>query len=85
MTYRRYDLDVPKELDDRIRKALDKEIERRMLRIDTSPREFLLALLMQGLALQELQQTEKERAERMVLTPQEMAESSERLRRLKRG
>ena len=83
MIYRRYDLDVPKELDVRVRKALDTEIEKGRLRADVSPRDFLLALLMQGLAVQEVQQAEAERGTRLVVTPAEMAEAGERLRRIK--
>jgi len=85
MNYCRYDLDVPKELDARIHKALDKEIEKGRLRGDVSPREFLLSLLMLGLASQEVRQAEAERGARLVVTPDELAETQKRLRSLKRG
>jgi hypothetical protein len=84
MNYRRYDLDVPKELDDRIRKAMDTEIEKGRLRADVSPRDYLLALLMQGLAVQEVRQADAARGSRLVMTPDELAETQKRLRGLKR-
>lgn len=85
MIYRRYDLDVPKILDDRIRKAMDLEVEKGRLRADASPRDFLLALLMQGLAVQEVRQAEQARGTNLVVTPDEMAAAGERLRAIKHG
>ena len=85
MNYRRYDLDVPKELDDRIRKAVEKEIEKGRAPADLSPRDFLLALVMQGLAVQEVRAADQDRGSKLVVTPQEMAEAGERLRAIKNG
>lgn len=80
---RRYDLDMPKELDERFKKAMAAEQAKGVLPASVGPRDFILALFMQGLAMLEVQQKERERGTKLVMTPEEAAEISKRLQALR--
>lgn len=74
MKIRRYDLDVPEELDERFKKAMALEVEKGRLAARVGPRDFLLALVMQGLAMLEVKQKASE--PRLVISAQEAADQA---------
>lgn len=70
---RRYDVDLPKELDVRLKKALADVKKRGLLPEHTTERDFLVATVFaNGLAMVEADLTKRDRAERSVLLPQEI-------------
>lgn len=74
MKIRRYDLDLPQEIDERMKKILDFEIEKGRAPKDASPRDFLLMALVQGLAMVEARQKAAE--PRLVVSADEAAKEA---------
>jgi hypothetical protein len=73
MRFRRYDIDLPKDLDERLKKALEAVKKRGLLPEHTTERDFLVATVFtNGLAMVEADLTKRDRAERSVLLPQEI-------------
>lgn len=73
MNFRRYDLDIPMPIDERLKKALATVIKRGLLPEKTTERDFLMnTIVVNGLAMVEADLIKKERSERSVLLPEEM-------------
>ena len=73
MNYRRYDIDLPKDIDERLKKALEAVKKRGLLPEHTTERDFLVATVFtNGLAMVEADLTKRDRSERSVLLPEEI-------------
>lgn len=75
MRYRRYSLDIPVDIDKRLKEALAEVKKRGLLPEATTERDFLLATVFtNGLAMVEADLKNRERATRSVLLPEEVTE-----------
>ena len=73
MRFREYTLDIPTELDDRLKKALEEVKKRGLLPNHVTPREFLISTIFSnGLAMVEADLIKRDRSERSVLLPGEV-------------
>ncbi len=73
MNFRRYDIDLPKDIDERLKKALEAVKKRGLLPDHTTERDFLVATVFtNGLAMVEADLAKRERSERSVLLPGEI-------------
>jgi len=70
---RRYDIDLPKEIDERLKKVLAEVKKRSLLPEHTTERDFLLGTIFtNGLAAVEADLIKKDRESRSVLLPEEL-------------
>lgn len=73
MRFREYTLDIPVEIDERLKKALEAVKKRGLLPEATTEREFLLGtVLTNGLAMVEADLIKRDRSERRVLLSEEV-------------
>lgn len=71
--YRRYDIDLPMAINERLKKALETVKERGLLPEHTTERDFLVATIFtNGLAMVEADLVKRKRSERSVLLPEEI-------------